>query len=397
MTSPVRMTWSDWGLVNGIILASKEIKNRKNKMDKPKPDESELEMKIGDGSKCFEDFKLLAEIYNEREEYEKLLILIEKRFKLPLENNEKAFSFTLKGQALGNLGNREEYSCYKQSIRLLENEEESSEILFFNGLNHYHLYHDFGNESRDQHGRQAIEIFRKLSIDDSDYQSYTVNYCLGILYTGINKFSEAIEALNKAIEMSENDAEKVTCLSEIAITYCDQGDYSKSEKTFERIFRMTGDNRDYSMLYFQMGVMYFDSNCKGKAIDAFNNALRYIEFVPVFANHKKYIAEIYWNLGTLVYDYNNDYDKAIKYLNKVLEHVNEEHIHYHNSYITLGHCYLVKKDYDIAMSCYNKALSASLATNSEKEFAMECLKEVEKRRKSSGIGSFFSRIKKKMR
>ncbi len=364
-------------------------------MDKSKSNEAELEKKIEAGSKCVEDYMSLVAIYNEREEYEKLLMLFEKIFNLPLKNNEKAFNFTLKGQTLGNLSNREEFSCYEQSIRLLENEEESSEILFFNGLNHYHLLHDFDNESRDEHGRQAIEIFRKLSRNDSDYQSYSVNYYLGILYTGINKFSEAIEALNKAIEMSENDAEKVTCLSEIANTYCDQGDYSKSEKTFERIFRMTGDNRDYSMLYFQMGVMYFDSNCKGKAIDAFNNALRYIEFVPVFANHKKYIAEIYWNLGTLVYDYNNDYDKAIKYLNKVLEHVNEEHIHYHNSYITLGHCYLVKKDYDIAMSCYNKALSASLATDSEKEFAMECLKEVEKRRKGSGIGSFFLKLRKK--
>ena len=44
-------------------------------------------------------------------------------------------------------------------------------------------------------------------------------------------------------------------------------------------------------------------------------------------------------------------------------------------HITLGHCYLVKKDYDIAMSCYNKVLSAPLATDKEKDFAMECLKE----------------------
>ncbi len=83
-------------------------------MDKPKPNESELEMKIEDGSECLEDYELLAEIYNEREEYEKLLMLIEKMFKLPLENKKKAFTFTIKGTALGNLGNREAISCYKQ-------------------------------------------------------------------------------------------------------------------------------------------------------------------------------------------------------------------------------------------------------------------------------------------
>ncbi len=53
-------------------------------MDKSKSKEAELEKKIEDGSKCFEDFKLLAEIYNKGEEYEKLLVIIEKKFKLQL-------------------------------------------------------------------------------------------------------------------------------------------------------------------------------------------------------------------------------------------------------------------------------------------------------------------------
>jgi tetratricopeptide (TPR) repeat protein len=353
---------------------------------------SELERKIKDGSKCFEDYKLLAEIYNKREEYEKLLILIEKIFNLPIKNKERAITFAFKGIALRSVGNKEEFSCYEQSMRLLENEKESSEILYTKGYNHYSLSHDTDNESRDEHGRQALEIFRKLSRKDADYQSYMVNYCLGVLYARINKFSEAIEAFNKAIEMSENNTEKVSCLSEIAIVYSDQGDYSKSEKTFERIFRMTDDNKDYSILYYEMGMMYFNSNSNGKAIDAFNNALRYIEFVPFLVKHKNYIAKIYWCLGTLAYGYNNDVDKAIKHFNKALENISEDHTDFCDVHITLGHCYLVKKDYDIAMSCYNKVLSAPLVTDSEKDFAMECLKEVGKRKKDAGIGSFFSKF-----
>ncbi len=356
---------------------------------------SELERKIKDGSKCFEDYKLLAEIYNKREEYEKLLILIGKIFKLPLKNEERAFTFTFKGLALGNLANSEEFSCYEQSIRLLENEEESSDVLFFNGLNHYSLLHDNGNENSDEHVHQALEMFRKLSKKDFDYQSNTVNYYLGILYTRIHKFSEAIEAFNKSIEMSENNAEKVSCLREIAITYRDQGDYSKSEKTFERIFRMTDDNKDYSILYYNMGTMYFNSNNNGKAIGAFNNALRYLEFTPILANHKIYIAKLYWYLGTLAYGYNNDVDKAISHFDKVLENISEDDTDFCDVHITLGHCYLVKKDYDMAMSCYNKVFSAPSVTADEKDFAIKCLKEVEKRRKGSGIGSLFSRIKKK--
>jgi len=356
---------------------------------------SGLEKKIKDGSKCFEDYKLLAEIYYEGEEYEKLLMLIEKTFKLPLKNKEKAFAFTFKGLVLGNQGNREEFSCYEPSIRLLANEKETSEILYLKGLNHYKLLHGTCNESSDEHSRLALEIFEKLSKKDAEYEGHMVNYYLGILYTGIKKFSEAIEAFDKAIEMSKNNAEKSSCLSEIAITYSDQGYYSESEKTFERIFRMTDDNKDYSILYYNMGTMYFNSNNNGKAIDAFKNALRYLEFAPILVNHKIYIAKLYWYLGTLAYGYNNDVDKAINHFNKVLENIGEDHTDFCDVHITLGHCYLVKKDYDIAISCYNKVLSAPLVTDSEKAFAMECLKEVEKRKKGAGIGSFFSKITKK--
>ncbi len=273
--------------------------------------------------------------------------------------------------------------------------EESSDILYFKGLNHYKLLHDTDSESRDEHGRQALEMFRKLSRNYSGYQSYMVNYYLGILYARINKFSEAIEALNKAIEMSENNTDKISCLTEIANTYSDQGDYSKSEKTFERIFRMTDDNKEYSILYFDMGLMYFKSNNNGKAIDAFNNALRYLEFDPVLANHKIYISKLYWCLGKLAYEYRNDVDKAISHFDKVLENISEDHADFCDVHTTLGHCYLVKKDYDIAMSCYNKVLSTPSVTDDEKDFAIKCLKEVEKRRKGSGIGSIFSKIKKK--
>ncbi len=357
---------------------------------------SELERKIKDGSKCFDDYSLLAKIYDDREEFEKVLILVEKMFNMPLQNKEIAFTFTIKGMALSNMGNsrEEEISCYEQSLGLLSNEKESSEILYYIGVNNFYMLPYSESGRRDEHGCQALEIFKKLSRKDADYQRYMVNYYLGILYARIHKFSEAIESFNQAIEMSENNSEKVTCLSEIANTYCDQGDYNKSEKIFERIFRMSDDNKYYSMLYFQMGVMFFESNSDGKAIDAFNNALRYIKFAPNLLNHKNYIAEIYWYLGTLVYRYNKDFDKAIKHLKKVLENVNRDYTYYHNTHITLGHCYLGKENYDKAEEHYDIVHSATSATEEEKDMAVKCLKDIEKRRKGTGIG-FFSKIKKK--
>ena len=54
--------------------------------------------------------------------------------------------------------------------------------------------------------------------------------------------------------MSENNTEKVSCLSELLLLTANKEIIVNLKKHLKRIFRMTDDNKDYSILYYDMGT-----------------------------------------------------------------------------------------------------------------------------------------------
>ncbi len=359
-------------------------------------EEADLVKRIKDGSKRIEDFRLLGKIYFDRGDYEKHLELCKIVSQMSLTNLEKALIISGKGETLNILGKKDEsIECFKQSLKLLKREKEVSVVLYNKGMNHFNLsllYYD--SEKGDEHSIKSLERLEELSRKDPCYEEYMVNSHLAELYCRKKEYDKAIGAYTKAIEKSKSNGDKVWSLSGIASVYSDKKDYELSEKAFEQALHLAKENKCSSKVYFDMGVMYFDSDHKQKAIDAFNNALSYKDYDPYLKDNKEYVAEIYWYLGTLAYEYNYDFDKATEYLNNALEIIREDHVDFCHTHIILGHCYLAKENYSKAKEHYNVALSATLINEEQKEMLNKCLKEIETKRKSSGIGSFFSRKKK---
>ncbi len=361
-----------------------------------KTSESELKKKIDDGSKSLEDYSLLGSIYFERGDYEKFLKLTEKSLRLSLTNEERAFVLTKKGDALDILGmNEETVSCLEESIRLQENEKETPSVLNIKGMNHYRLLPYSEGKEADIHASIAIENFVRLLDEYPGYEEYMVNSHLATLYCRIKDFDKSIAAYKKAVETSISNEDKVWCLGGIGFVYSEKGDFDKSEEAFKQALNIAENKKLYSRVYFDMGVMYFKSNNKQKAIDAFDSAISYKDYVPYLKDNKKYSAEIYWYLGTLAYECNYDFDKATEYLNNALEVIGKDHVDFCDTHLTLGHCYLAKENYDKAKEHYNIALSATLINDERKVMINKCLKEIETKGKGTGIGSFFSKIKKK--
>ncbi len=370
-------------------------------MCKSKSEEAELIKKIKDGSKCFEDYRALGTIYFDREDFYEYLAILEKTLALSLTNVEKATTLSEKGEALDILSKRvEACTCFEQSLNLLTNEEETPDILYIKGMNHYNLTLSYFDDEREVvHIKRAIDKFEVLLEKESDSEiKRSVTSHLAMLYCKNNEFDKAVETYKKAVEMSNNNDDKVWSLAGIATVYSEKSDYKQSEEAFKQALGIADDKKYYSKVYFDMGEMYFNSDRKREAFDAFNNALNYKEYAKYFKDNKVYIAEIYWYLGSLVYnsiyDHNDDFDKVIGFLNKTLEDINEDHRYYYDSHITLGHCYLAKEDYDKAKEHYNVVKAATSVTDEQKDMVNKCLKEIETKGKGSGIGSFFSRKKK---
>ena len=94
-----------------------------------------------------------------------------------------------------------------------------------------------------------------------------------------------------------------------------------------------------------MGKMYFDANRLPEAEKAFRDALEFKGDDPRLKENQEYEVDIVWHLGAISYGLNN-YDDMTIYLNNVLEKINDKHPYYSNSYLTLGHYYLMIDNFE---------------------------------------------------
>lgn len=197
------------------------------------------------------------------------------------------------------------------------------------------------------------------------------------IYRRLGKFDEAIDSCEKGLETANKDEDRIMILVGLGCVYRDGGNHEESERAFNQALELAKGKKDLSKINFQYGILHLKTNNIQEAVEAFKNALKFIEFDVTLRNNKEYRVEILWHLGSAHY-YNEEYEIAISHLKEVSDSIEESNVYYCNTHITLGHCYLAKRDYTQAGDHYNKALSASLATREEIAMANECLKRIEK-------------------
>lgn len=103
----------------------------------------------------------------------------------------------------------------------------------------YLTYNDFG---------KAIDSFLKLIPKHKD--NWNVNYLIGLSYKGLEKYDIAIEYLNRAIELNNQEAD---IYNELGIIYFIEGNILEAIRVFNEGINET--NEDYK-LYFNRGLGY---------------------------------------------------------------------------------------------------------------------------------------------
>lgn len=339
--------------------------------------ESILESRIENGSNDIEDYQMLGKIYFDRGSYDKLLKLLERALTLPLSNEERAAILHHKGQANDFLGKREDaISCYEKSLSL-DTDEKDDVLLDCSAMNYYNLSVLLHNEEKGtDYAKRALKKFEALLQKYPDYEEKHMIYAhISELYRRFNEFDKAIDSCKKAIETANNDEERMGFLVGLGTIHRDKGNYCKSEGAFRQALILAKKKRWLSKIHFEYGKLYYESNQIQNAIEAFNNALKSIEYDPLLKNNKEYNIEIFWHLGSLYYN-KKEYDRVIEYLDMTLEDIDENSAYYCSTNMTLGHCYLAKEEYDRARGYYDKALLSPLATKEDIGMANECIKRI---------------------
>lgn len=169
----------------------------------------------------------------------------------------------------------------------------------------------------------AFEVVRELSknqelLKKSDY----ANYILAQAYLNLKEYNRAINAVNKALSMSDNNANYLKLKAQI---YCENNKYSDSIKTID------------SILTQNVQVMNYNQDIE---------ALKY--FVLAKANKDRNKSKYYL---ASYFDKSSDSSRAIKELNQNVFQNKKDY----NSLTKLGDIYLAQKDTVKAMEMYQRA------------------------------------------
>lgn len=121
-------------------------------------------------------------------------------------------------------------------------------------------------------------------------------YILGLVYSYIGNYEEAIKYFLIAAKIKESDY----LLLSIAICFYKKNDYENSIIYLEKVIKRTEDPKIKEKSYFQLGEIYFNQKKFEQALDAFNKT------IEININN----AEAYFYRGEIYYLYYNDKIKA---------------------------------------------------------------------------------------
>ncbi len=204
----------------------------------------------------------------------------------------------------------------------------------------------------------AFEVVRELSknselLKKSDY----ANYILARAYLNLKEYGRAMSSVNKALSISDNNANYLKLKAQI---YCENNKFSDSIKTIDsilaqnvqvmnynkdieamRYFVLAKANKDRNKSRFYLANYFYKSNDVQRAIKELEQ--------NVFVNKKDYHSLT--ELGNIYYA-RQDFVKAMEYYQKSYKLKKNDP----KTLIGLGNVYMAQKNYKNATDYYLKAL-----------------------------------------
>ncbi len=180
---------------------------------------------------------------------------------------------------------------------------------------------------------EAIFEYKKFLKDNPN--DAVVNYNLGYSYSELGEHKKAINYLQKAAQLNNQDHDTY---ARLGFSYDQLGRYEEAIENYKKALAV---NPDDAVDYYNIGVAYTYLKNYGEAIKYYEMALqRNPDYVDVYNN----IGFVHAELG--------QHEQAIQYYEKVLQ-INPDDAYGHNN---LGFAYANLGQYEKAIQYYEKAL-----------------------------------------
>jgi adenylate cyclase len=211
--------------------------------------------------------------------------------------------------------------------------------------------------------------FLDVQAIDKDKKNERIAGCyesLGLCYYKLDKYSEAIDAFQSALDLQREtgDLESVaSTLNNIGLNYKMRGNYDKAIEYYEQtvqIDEQLGKGNEIAKTFNNIGMVYRVWGKYDQAIDYFERSLR----IKNSLNDQAGVSKSLNNMG-LVYTEWKKYDQAILNfreslkIEESLKNEDEAAIRLNN----LGRVYFYRNQYDTALLYFNKYLDYQINKN----------------------------------
>lgn len=180
--------------------------------------------------------------------------------------------------------------------------------------------------------KKALTLYQTLLYDDPNNPE--LHHIIGILYAQLGEYSNAIEHVEKAIQLKPQSS----FYNSLGNIYLRQKNFDKAIHSYQSAIDL---NEDYGVAYSNLGNCYYQTNQMSEARIAYEKA---ISINPA-------LIDALYNYAILL-SQQGELDLAIEQLNKVLE-ISPQ---YAAAYGQLAELYLAKEDYDKTVEYCDKRL-----------------------------------------
>ena len=297
-------------------------------------------------------------------QYDKACYYLDKALNISLNaNNSKNYASALsqKGLYYKQIGEYDEaLKCFNQVLEIAKDWD----FIFYSSYKYIgDIYYRKGEFN------EAIKY--QLIALDGFVTCYGENNChLGSVYSGIGinyldlgNYFQAIEYLNKALNIDETfQQDASTVYNLLGATYAELEEYDKAkeyvQKTLKLRLSIYGDAHPLTATTFNnIGYIYVMQDSLDKAVYFFDKTSN-VE-ISIYGENSIKVTTIYNNIGTLYYKL-GDSAKAIMYYNKALNIrrsvLGEIHPDVAILYNNIGYVYNDDKEYVKSLEYYEKAL-----------------------------------------